>query len=48
MTVLGASLEAALEGAERWQGEVRQDASLGRRELMLGPHLSWRRGLTAT
>lgn len=47
VTVLGASLETALEGPERWQGAIRQDASLGRRELLVGPHLSWRRNLLA-
>ncbi|MFT5993879.1 MAG: hypothetical protein ACI82G_002884 [Bradymonadia bacterium] len=46
VTVLGMSLEGSFEGAERWSGLIRQDASLGRSEMLLGPSVTWRRGIT--
>lgn len=45
-TVLGGGVEGAFEGPERWAGVIRQDASLGRTELLAGPQLTWRRGIT--
>ena len=45
-TVLGGGIEGAFEGPERWDGVVRQDASLGRTELLAGPQLTVRRGIT--
>jgi hypothetical protein len=45
---LSASLgaEASHEAAERWDGEVRQDGSLGRTELLLAATVNYRLGAT--
>lgn len=39
-------VEASHEAAERWDGEVRQDGSLGRTELLLAATLNYRLGTT--
>jgi hypothetical protein len=35
------SVEGALEGPERWGGEIAQDGLLGRRELLAGGDVLW-------
>lgn len=42
-----ATLEGAFQGAEKWNGEIRQDGLLGRRELRAGLGLRWLPGTTA-
>lgn len=45
--LLGGAIETAVEGAERWQGVARPDASLGRTELLIGPNVSYTFGRTS-